>query len=318
MKVIDHISNPQRGGFSLEILPPLRGKGIKESFEAIDPLVEYGLSFINVTSHRNETQYYETDHGNYRRRVVKRRPGTVGICSAIQSRYKIDAVPHLLCGGFTRVESENLLIDLNFLEIENIMALRGDPVAGESYFTPEKEGNRYASELVHQIAEMNRGNYLASGCQYHTPTSFCIGVAGYPEKHIESPAMESDLNYLKKKVEQGAHYIITQMFFDNTKYLSFVERCREEGIEVPILPGIKPLSTKRQLNNIPHKFKVDLPNQLVREVERAKTDQQVREIGIEWAVGQCRELLQKGAPLIHFFSNGKTESIVEILKRGSF
>lgn len=318
MKVIDHISNSKRRGFSLEILPPLRGKGIQETFNAIDPLVDYGLSFINVTSHRNETQYYESGEGLYRKRVVKRRPGTVGICSAIQSRYKIDAVPHLLCGGFSKVESENLLIELNFLEIDNVMALRGDPVTGESYFTPEKEGNRYASELVYQIAQMNQGNYIASGCEYHTPTSFSIGVAGYPEKHIEAPGMESDLFYLKEKVKQGADYIITQMFFDNSKYLSFVERCRAEGIEVPIIPGIKPLSAKKQLNTIPHKFKVDLPHTLVKEIESATSDEGVKKIGVEWAIQQCRELIDKGAPIIHFFSNGKTEMIKEIVKQMPF
>lgn len=315
MNVVDHISKKKGGKLSLEILPPLKGKNISEVFDAIDPLIEFDMPFVDVTFHREEIEYCDVGDGLLRKRVVKRRPGTVGICSAIQSRYGIEAIPHVLCGSFTREETENFLIDLSFLGIENVMALRGDAVLSESYFTPEIDGHAHADELVYQIAEMNRGNYIVSDSKFHDPTNFCIGVAGYPEKHLEAPSMESDIHFLKKKVAAGADYIITQMFFDNSKYFAFVEKCRAEGINVPIIPGMKPLSTKRQLNTIPHKFKVDLPDNLVREVVKAKNNDAVREIGVEWSVMQSKELLKEGAPLLHFYSNGKTGSIREIARR---
>lgn len=350
MKVTEHISKGGGGFFSLELLPPLKGQNIREIYDAIDPLVDYGMPFIDVTYHREEVEYRDVGNGLLKKRVVKRRPGTVGICSAIQTRYGIDAIPHVLCGGFTLDETENFLIELSYLGIENVMALRGDPVAAEKYFTPEDEGHCHAGELVHQIAEMNRGNYIVSECEFHNPTDFCIGVAGYPEKHLEAPSMESDIHFLKRKVAAGADYVITQMFFDNSRYFEFVKRCRAEGITVPIIPGIKPLSTFKQLNTLPHKFKVDLPDDLVREVVKASgvsggagvggrvsggvsggvgvavgvggggaaagsggCAEAVREIGIEWCVHQCRELLAHGVPLIHFYSNGKTESIRRIV-----
>ena len=359
MKVTEHISKGGGGFFSLELLPPLKGQNIREIYDAIDPLVDYGMPFIDVTYHREEVEYRDVGNGLLKKRVVKRRPGTVGICSAIQMRYGIDAIPHVLCGGFTLDETENFLIELSYLGIENVMALRGDPVASEKYFTPEKEGHCHADELVHQIAEMNRGNYIVSECEFHNPTDFCIGVAGYPEKHLEAPSMESDIHFLKRKVAAGADYVITQMFFDNSRYFEFVKRCRAEGIAIPIIPGIKPLSTFKQLNTLPHKFKVDLPDDLVREVVKASGGSgagfsggsvagvgavgvgvaggasggfgvgdagsgftgvagvgaaaAVREIGIEWCVQQCRELLAHGVPLIHFYSNGKTESIRRIV-----
>jgi methylenetetrahydrofolate reductase (NADPH) len=338
MKVTEHISKGGNGFFSLELLPPLKGQNIREIYDAIDPLVDYGMPFIDVTYHREEVEYRDVGNGLLKKMVVKRRPGTVGICSAIQTRYGIDAIPHVLCGGFTLDETENFLIELSYLGIENVMALRGDPVASEKYFTPEGEGHCHADELVHQIAEMNRGNYIVSECEFHNATDFCIGVAGYPEKHLEAPSMESDIHFLKRKVAAGADYVITQMFFDNSRYFEFVKRCRAEGITVPIIPGIKPLSTFKQLNTLPHKFKVDLPDDLVREVVKASggsggvsggggvgaagvsgggggSSEAVREIGIEWCVQQCRELLANGVPLIHFYSNGKTESIRRIAKQ---
>ena len=359
MKVTEHISKGGNGFFSLELLPPLKGQNIREIYDAIDPLVDYGMPFIDVTYHREEVEYRDVGNGLLKKMVVKRRPGTVGICSAIQTRYGIDAIPHVLCGGFTLDETENFLIELSYLGIENVMALRGDPVAAEKYFTPEGEGHCHADELVHQIAEMNRGNYIVSECEFHNATDFCIGVAGYPEKHLEAPSMESDIHFLKRKVAAGADYVITQMFFDNSRYFEFVKRCRAEGITVPIIPGIKPLSTFKQLNTLPHKFKVDLPDDLVREVVKASGGssgsgvlggggagaggvsgggagvdgadgvsggfsgggagaggaEAVREIGIEWCVKQCRELLANGVPLIHFYSNGKTESIRRIAKQ---
>ena len=314
MKVTEHIERSKgKTLFSLEILPPLKGQSIQPTFDSIEKLLEFGLPFIDVTYHREEYDYKETTGGFLERKVVRKRPGTVGICSAIQNRYKIDAIPHVLCGGFTKEETENFLIDLDFLGIDNVMALRGDSVKSEPYFTPEKGGHGYSGELVSQIAAMNRGRYLDDSLQESYPTDFCIGVAGYPEKHMEAPSLESDIHFLKEKVNRGAHYIITQMFFDNGKYYDFVKRVRAKGITVPVIPGLKPLTTKRQLNILPLKFKVDLPDELVRAVVRAKNEDEVKRAGIEWCVAQSRELIRSGAPVIHYYSTGKTENIREIL-----
>lgn len=315
MKVTEHIAN--RGGktlFSLEILPPLKGENINSVYEIIDPVMEFNPSFIDVTLHREEYEYKEVKGGLLEKRVIKRRPGTVGICAAIQSRYKIDAIPHLLCGGFTKGETEDALIDLSFLGFDNIMALRGDAIRSEIYFTPEQGGNVYALDLVNQISGMNKGVYLDEEL-HGTESNFCIGVAGYPEKHIEAPSMESDIHFLKKKIEAGAQYIVTQMFFDNSKYFSFVEKCREEGITAPIIPGIKPLATVKQLNQIPQRFKVDIPDVLVKEVVKAPNAEAVRQIGIEWCINQSRELIKGGVPVLHFFSNSKTTDICRILRK---
>lgn len=314
MKVTEHIKNSKKCRISLELLPPLKGQNIQEVFMAIDPLMEFEMPFIDVTFHREEVEYADAGNGLLKRRVIKRRPGTVGICSAIQTRYKIDAIPHVLCGGFSREETENFLIDLNYLGIENVMALRGDAIKSESYFTPKNDGNCHADQLVKQITEMNRGIYLDADSEYHSGTNFCIGVAGYPEKHLEAPSLESDVHFLKQKIKNGADYVITQMFYDNSRFFAFVDKCRSEGITVPIIPGLKPLSTSKQLNTIPHKFKVDLPDTLVREVVKAKNPEAVKEIGIEWCIGQCRELINYGVPLLHFYSNGKTGSIRRIAR----
>lgn len=312
MKVTTHIEkNKGKTLFSLEILPPLKGQNINSLYEILDPVTEFSPAFIDVTFHREEYEYREVKGGLLERRVVKRRPGTVGICAAIQSRYKIDAVPHLLCGGFTKAETEDALIDLSFLGFDNIVALRGDAIKSEVYFTPETGGNTYALDLVRQISAMNRGEYLEESIQGEG-SDFCIGVAGYPEKHLETPSIESDIHFLKKKVEAGAEYVVTQMFFDNEKYFSFVERCRQEGINVPIIPGLKPLSTIKQLNQIPQRFKVDIPDDLVKEVIKANSPESVKEIGLEWCINQSRELIRRGAPVLHFFSNSRTESICRI------
>lgn len=276
--------------------------------------MEYNPSFIDVTSHREEYEYKEVQGGLLEKKVIKRRPGTVGICAAIQNRYKIDAVPHLLCGGFTKAETEDALIDLNFLGFDNIMALRGDAIKSESYFKPELGGNEFALDMVKQISAMNRGEYLEESI-HGTGSNFCTGIAGYPEKHMEAPSLESDIHFLKKKVEAGAEYIVTQMFFDNSKYFEFVKRCRSEGITVPIIPGLKPLSTVKQLNQIPQKFKVDIPDELVKEVVRATSSEAVRQIGIEWCIKQSRELIEFGVPVLHFFSNSKTDNICSILSK---
>jgi len=246
MKVIDHINNSKDTLFSFEILPPLKGKSIQSIFDGIDPLMEFNPKFINVTYHREEYIYKERENGLLEKIAIRKRPGTVGICAAIMNKYNVDAVPHLICGGFSKEETENALIDLQFLGIDNVLALRGDSIKTESTFRPHKDGHANAVDLINQVSEMNSGNYIVDDVQLE-PTDFCIGTAGYPEKHFESMNMSTDLHYLKGKVDAGAEYIVTQMFFDNQKYFEFVKACREIGITVPIIPGIKPI---KNLNHI--------------------------------------------------------------------
>jgi len=263
MKVRDHIANAikaKKTEFSFEILPPLKGQNIDTIFSHIDPLMEFNPPFIDVTYHREEYVYKERPDGLLEKKIVRKRPGTVGICTAIQNKYQVDAVPHVLCGGFTKEDTENFLIDMDFLGIENVMALRGDAVKSETYFKPNKDGNAYAQDLVEQIMDLNQGKYLDEDLLNSAETNFCIGVAGYPEKHLEAPSLESDLHFLKKKLNAGAGYVVTQMFFDNQKYFDFVAKCREAGITKPIIPGLKPLATKKQLNLIPQRFSVDMPD----------------------------------------------------------
>jgi methylenetetrahydrofolate reductase (NADPH) len=312
MKVIDHINNAKETIFSFEILPPLKGQNIQSIYDNMDPLMEFKAPFVNVTYHREEVVYKRLDNGLLKQKVIKKRPGTVGICAAIQNKYKIDAVPHILCGGFTKEDTENALIDLDFLDIENVLALRGDSVKGETYFVPEQDGHQYASQLVEHVKNMNNGHYLDDELQNNTPTNFCIGVAGYPEKHFEAPSLNQDIEHLKKKIEAGAEYIVTQLFFDNAKYFEYVEKCRKEGITVPILPGIKPIATKRQLSVLPHRFHVDLPDDLIKSVVSCKDNKEVRQVGVEWAIQQCKELKQAGVPVIHFYSMGKVDNIQKV------
>lgn len=313
MKVTDHIAQANGNTlFSFEILPPLKGQNIQSIFDNIDPLMEFNPPFIDVTYHREEYVYKELKNGLLEKKVVRKRPGTVGICAAIQNKYDVDAIPHILCGGFSKEDTENFLIDLGFLGIDNVMALRGDAVKSEIYFSAEKEGHRYANQLVAQIAHMNQGEYLDEELQNSTPTDFCIGVAGYPEKHLEAPSLESDIYFLKKKIEKGATYVVTQMFFDNKKYFQFVEACRDAGITVPIIPGLKPIATKKQLNLIPHRFSVGLPDALVMSVIKAKDNAAVRQIGIEWCIQQSKELIAKGVPILHYYSMGKSDNIKAI------
>lgn len=315
MKVTEHIEQSEgKTLFSFEILPPLKGQNIQSIFDGIDPLMEFKPPFIDVTYHREEYVYEEMANGLLQKKVVRKRPGTVGICAAIQNKYNVDAIPHILCGGFTKEDTENFLIDLGFLGIDNVMALRGDAVKSETYFTPEKEGHSYASELVSQITSLNKGCYLDSALQNSAPSDFCIGVAGYPEKHMEAPNMDSDIHFLKKKIKNGATYVVTQMFFDNEKYFNFVAKCRAEGITVPIIPGLKPLSTKKQLNVIPHRFNADLPEALIKEVLKCKNNTAVREVGIEWCTQQSKELLEKQIPVLHYYSMGKSDNIKSIVK----
>ena len=312
MKVTEHIQRADRTLFSLEIIPPRKGQSIKNLFSQIDPLMEFKPPFIDVTYHREEYVYKERERGLLEKKSIKKRPGTVGICAALQNHYDIDAVPHMICGGFSKEETENALIDLNFLGIDNVLALRGDQIKSEERFVPEPDGNQYASELVEQIFYMNQGNYLDQELQNTIPTNFCIGVAGYPEKHFEAPNMTFDLGWLKKKVELGAEYIVTQMFFDNRAYFDFVDHCRSIGIDIPIIPGLKPVASKDHLTVLPKIFKIDLPEDLEREMVKAKNNAAVKEIGIEWGIQQSRELIDRGAPVLHFYSMGKSDAIKRI------
>lgn len=310
--MIDHLNQAEETIFSFEILPPLKGQNIQSIFDSIDPLLEFKPPFVNVTYHREEVVYKRLSNGLLEQKVIKKRPGTVGICAAIQNKYKIDAVPHILCGGFSKEDTENALIDLAFLGIENVLALRGDSMKNETYFVPEPGGNKYASELVAQICDMNRGVYLDEELQNKTPTNFCVGVAGYPEKHFEAPSLNSDISRLKAKIEAGAEYITTQLFFDNEKYFQYVERCRKAGITVPIIPGIKPVATKRHLSVLPHFFHVDMPDDLIKAIADCKDNKAVRQVGVEWGIQQCKELKEAGVPAIHFYSMGKVDNVQAI------
>jgi len=315
MKVTEHIQNANgKPLFSFEILPPLKGQNIQSIFDSIDPLMEFNPPFIDVTYHREEYEFKELANGLLQKKVVKKRPGTVGICAGIQNKYQVDAIPHILCGGFTKEDTENLLIDLDFLGIDNVVALRGDAVKSEIYFKPEKEGHSYASELVTQISNLNKGIYLDEDLQNSTKTDFCIGVAGYPEKHMEAPSLDSDIHFVKQKIKNGADYIITQMFFDNKKFFDFITKCRAAGITVPIIPGLKPIATKKQLNLIPHRFSLELPDDLIMEVVKAKDNDAVKQIGIEWCTQQSKELVAAGIPVLHYYSMGKAENVKAIAK----
>lgn len=316
MKVIDHINNAKgKTLFSIEILPPLKGENIRTLFDNMDPLMEFKPPFIDVTYHREEYVYKKKEGGLLEKRSTRKRPGTVGICAAIQNHYQIDTVPHIICGGFSREETENALIDLQFLGIDNVLALQGDAIKSEGRFSPDPDGHRFASELLGQIVAMNHGKFLDEDLGNATPTNFCIGVAGYPEKHFAAPNLKADLKYLKLKVDMGAEYIVTQMFFDNKKYIDFVNQCREAGIHVPIIPGIKPITTKSQASVLPTVFHIDLPEELTDEVERCKDNAAVKQVGIEWAVKQSKELIAFGVPTLHFYSMGKSDPIYKIAKQ---
>jgi methylenetetrahydrofolate reductase (NADPH) len=314
MKITDHIKNAKKTLFSFEILPPVKGTSIQSIYDGIDPLMEFNPPFINVTYHREEYVFKERGNGLLEKISIRKRPGTVGICSAIMNKYKVDAVPHIICGGFTKEETENALIDLNFLGIDNVLVLRGDSIKTESAFRPHPDGHAYASDLLEHVVSMNHGRYLDEDIANPLPTTFCPGVAGYPEKHAESPNMATDLKYLKYKVDKGAEYIITQMFFDNQKYCAFVKACREAGITVPIIPGLKPLTTKSQLKLLPNMFHIDIPDDLVNAIEQADTPQKVRQVGIEWSIQQSQELIKFGVPCLHFYTMSKSEAVVQIAK----
>lgn len=315
MTLTDILNQPDHSRFSIELLPPLKGQHIDSIYRTMDALMPFAPAFVDVTYHREEYVYREVGPGLLQKRTVRKRPGTVGICAALMNRYEVETVPHIICGGFSVEETENALIDLDFVGVRNVLALRGDAIRSEGRFKPEADGHAYAIDLVDQIVDLNKGVYLDPDLKNTTATNFCIGVAGYPEKHFEAPNPDSDLRWLKKKVEHGAEYIITQMFFDNARYFAFVKRCREEGIDVPIIPGIKPLTTASQLHVLPQVFHVDLPEALVQSVEAAKTKEQVKKAGVDWCTQQAEELLDAGVPTLHFYTMGKANPTAEIARR---
>jgi len=313
MKISDHIKNAEgKTLFSFEIVPPLKGQNIQKLYDNIDPLMEFNPPFIDVTTSREEYIYIKKESGLLEQKVTRMRPGTVGICASLKHKYNIDPVPHVLCGGFSKEETEYVLVDCHYLGIDNVMALRGDARKDEAYFKPTTDGNNYASDLVRQIMDLNMGKFLHDIDETPFKTDFCIGVAGYPEKHMEAPSMDADLRRLKQKVDAGADYIVTQMFFDNKKYFEFVNCAREIGIKVPIIPGIKPIAVKKHMQVLPQVFKLDLPDALVREIEKCKDNKEIRKVGIEWAIAQSKELIKEGVPVVHFYSMGKSDNIKAI------
>ena len=312
MKVTEHLKNANgKTLFSFEIIPPKKGKNIQELYDNIDPLIEFNPPFIDVTTSREEYIYIEKK-GLFDRKITRMRPGTLGICAAIKHKYQVDTIPHVLCGGFTKEETEYLLVDCHYLGINNVMALRGDAMPHQKYFEPTKGGHHYATDLVQQIHKLNQGSYLHEVVEVDNKPDFCIGVAGYPEKHIESPSLHSDLLRLKEKVDAGADYVVTQMFFDNQRYFKFVTMAREIGITIPIIPGIKPLAIQKHLQLLPQVFKIDLPEALIKEVNSCSSNAQIRQVGVEWAIQQSKELLDFGVPVLHYYSMGKSDNIKAI------
>ena len=314
MKVIDHINQAKNTLVSFEILPPMKGKTINSIFDHLDPLMEFKPSYINITYHRSEYVFKKRADSSFEKVEVRKRPGTVGICAAIMNHYKVDAVPHLICGGFNKRETEDALIDLSFIGVDNVLVLRGDAAKNETFFEPEPDGNRYALDLLKQVINLNNGIYLEEDIRDGFRTCFSIGVAGYPEKHFESPNLQTDLSYLKAKVDAGSDYIVTQMFFDNQKFFDFVKRCREAGITVPIIPGLKPVTSKKQLTVIPRTFHVDIPDDLSSEIMKAKADADVEKVGTEWLLQQSRELKASGVPVLHYYTLGKPRVIWNVVK----
>lgn len=316
MKITEHINNAKgKTLFSFEIIPPKKGQNIQTLYDNIDPLMEFKPPFIDVTTSREERIYIKKEGGLLEQKITRMRPGTVGICASLKYKYDIDPVPHVLCGGFTKEETEYVLVDCHYLGIDNVVALRGDSMKHESSFTSCEGGHSFATDLVKQIKDLNHGKYLHEIEESIYKTDFCIGVAGYPEKHFESPNMKSDLRRLKEKVDAGADYVVTQMFFDNQKYFDFVDAARNIGIHVPIIPGIKPVSIPSHLNVLPQIFRVNLPDSLVLEVEKCKDKKEVRQVGIDWAVQQSKELIAAGVPVVHYYSMGRSSNIKAIAEK---
>jgi len=315
MKITEHIEKSNgKTLFSFEILPPEKGQGIEGIYNGIEPLLDFSPSFIDVTYHREDYVLRKRSGGGFDKVITRKRPGTVAICAAITSKYKVDTVPHIICGGFSKEETENALIELNFLGIDNILALRGDNMKSEPRFTPEPDGNQNTLELIEQMLDMNQGKYMDEDLENTAKSNFCVGVAGYPEKHHEAPNLKKDLEFLKKKVDLGAEYIVTQMFFNNAKFFDFVDKVRAMGINVPIIPGLKPLTTKSQLSLLPKSFHIDIPEDLAEAVEKCSNNAAVMEVGVEWAIQQCKELKAAGVPVLHFYTMSKAKSTAAICK----
>lgn len=315
MKVTEHLANAKEPIISLEVLPPTKGKSIESLYKSLDPLMEFKPSFVNVTYHRAEQVYKKRKDGSFERVEIRKRPGTVGICAALMNKYKVEAIPHLICGGFTKAETENALIDLHFLGVRNVLALRGDAAANEKFFTAHPNGHRYAEELVSQVVDLNKGQYLEDDIMDGVNTDFCIGVAGYPEKHFEAPNIDTDIVYLKRKIDLGADYITTQMFFNNQHYYNFVDKCKEHGINVPIIPGLKPLTNQRQLTVVPSIFNTEVPVDLYNEMMKADSKDACEKVGEEWLYMQCKDLLKNNVPVLHFYTLGKPMVVYNVLKR---
>ena len=314
MKVVDLIRNTDKTAFSFEVLPPLKGTGIEKLYDTVETLLEFDPKYINITTHRSEYIYKELGNGLFERSRLRRRPGTVAVAAALHNKYHITTVPHIVCSGFSREDIEYELLDLQFLNITDLLVLRGDKAKHESVFTPEPNGLSHAIELEEQINNFNKGVFVDGSPVKITNTPFSYGVACYPEKHEESPNMEQDIYWLKKKVEAGAEYAVTQLFYDNNKYFDFVKRARKEGIEIPIIPGIKPFRKLSQLTVIPKTFKVDIPQELALEALKCKTDEEANALGIEWCISQCQELIKHGVPSIHFYTVGAVESVKQVAK----
>lgn len=314
MSVIDKIKSAKRPLFTFELLPPLKGTSLERIYTAIDRLVEFEPAYINFTSHRNETTYKERPDGLLEKRITRKRPGTIALAAAVKYKYNITVVPHLLCGGFTKEETENVLIEMNFLGIDDVLALRGDPQRGSRSFIPEKEGHMHTYQLVKQIVDMNNGRYLEDSLVDTSPTNFCIGVAAYPEKHFEAPNRQADMENLRHKVDAGASYIVTQMFFDNRKFFRFRDECIKLGINVPVIAGLKPISALNDISLLPQTFHIDVPNDLVSAVRKCTSDREAREAGIEWAIMQSKELISHGVPGIHYYTLGRSDNIARIVK----
>jgi methylenetetrahydrofolate reductase (NADPH) len=314
MKVIEHINAAKDTLISFEILPPLKGKGITGIYNHLDPLMEFKPSYINVTYHRSEHMFKKRVDGSFEKVVIRKRPGTEAICASIMNKYNVDTVPHLICGGFSVQDTEDALLTLSYLGIDNVLVLRGDAAKSETSFEPEPGGHKYAIDLLKQVVNLNKGIYLEEELKGTNSTTFCAGVAGYPEKHFEAPNMQTDLMYLKKKVEAGAEYIVTQMFFDNKKFFAFQSQCREAGITVPIIPGLKPITSKKQLSIIPRTFYVDIPTDLSGEILKCKDDADVEKVGTEWLLAQSKELKSAGVPVLHYYTLGKPHIVVNVVK----
>lgn len=315
MKVTDHIANAKDTLVSFEVLPPLKGKGIDALYKHLDPLMEFNPAYINVTYHRSEHVFKKRADGSFEKVVVRKRPGTEAICAAIMNKYNVDTVPHLICGGFSLQDTEDALLTLSYLGIDNVLVLRGDAARNESAFEPEPGGHKYANELLKQVANLNAGVYLEDELKGTNKTDFCIGVAGYPEKHFEAPNMQTDLDYLKKKVDAGADYIVTQMFFDNSKFYNFVKACRESGITVPIIPGLKPVTSKKQMTMLPKTFYIDLPAELSSEILKCKTDEEVEKVGESWLLEQSRDLKKNNVPVLHYYTLGKPQVVANVVRK---